>query len=300
MTSTLDLGPGGLLPIVAERSQHALETGALHPITTTEERIADDGVEFLLRIAEEPSRASNIDPGPNSPDTVFSTNSELYVTDLSDTHYCLLNKFNVLKHHLLIVTRHFEHQEELLKLRDFVALCTCLREFESLAFYNAGITAGASQSHKHLQLVPMRLTNSNIDVPMEALFKASNGHGARIRNLPDLPFDHAFSWISETIFDNPKRSGEITYDLYVDLLEVLGLRGNRVDGELRQPSPYNLIMTRRWMMLVPRTQEHFESVAINGLGFAGSLFVRDPANIAQIRKFGPMQVLSGVARPRIT
>jgi len=296
----LDLGPGSLLPKVTECSQRALEAGVLQPIATTEERIADEGVDFLIQVANAPARTNQSHAGSTSTDKVFSTNSELYVADISDTHYCLLNKFNVLKHHLLIVTRHFEHQEELLKLRDFVALCTCLREFESLAFYNAGITAGASQSHKHLQLVPMRLTNSNIDVPMEALFKASNGHGARIRNLPDLPFDHAFSWISETIFDNPKRSGEITYDLYVDLLEVLGLRGNRVDGELRQPSPYNLIMTRRWMMLVPRTQEHFESVAINGLGFAGSLFVRDPANIAQIRKFGPMQVLSGVARPRIT
>ena len=185
-------------------------------------------------------------------------------------------------------------------MRDFVALCTCMREYESLAFYNAGISAGASRPHKHLQLVPMVLTNNNIDVPIETLFKPSNDHGARIRNLPDLPFEHAFSWISETIFDDPKRSGEITYDLYVDLLEVLGLRGIRVNGELRQPSPYNLLMTRRWMMLVPRTQEHFESVAINGLGFAGSLFVHDPLSIERIRELGPMHFLSQVARPRIS
>jgi len=296
----IDLGPGSLLPKVAECSQRAIEAGVLQPISTTEERISDDGVDFSIQVANAPERTNQPHVGPYSPDKAFSANSELYVADISETHYCLLNKFNVLKHHLLIVTRHFEHQEELLKLRDFVALCTCMREFESLAFYNAGITAGASQMHKHLQLVPMRLTNSRIDVPMEALFKTSNGQGARIRNLPDLPFEHAFSWISETIFDDPKRSGEITYDLYVDLLEVLGLRGNRIDGELRQPSPYNLIMTRRWMMLVPRTQGHCESVAINGLGFAGSLFVRDPTAMARIRELGPMQILSRVARPRIT
>ena len=182
---------------------------------------------------------------PTNGSTFLTTDPELYVGDISDTHYCLLNKFNVLQHHLLIVTRHFEHQEELLKMRDFVALCSAMREFDGLAFYNAGGKAGASQPHKHLQIVPLPLGASGGEIPMASLFQAVNGHGARIRNIPGLAFDHAFARLSETSFDNPRRSGEITYDLYVDLLEALGLRGTRNDGELRQPEPYNLLMTRR-------------------------------------------------------
>ena len=300
MKSTRDLEPGRLLPVIAERSQSAIAAGVLQPIETTEEKIAEGGVDFLVRSVAGLATKDQISAGADKPNTFLSAEKELYVGDISDTHFCLLNKFNVLDHHLLIVTRHFEHQEELLKMRDFVALCTCMREFDGLAFYNAGVVAGASQPHKHLQMVPVPLSDHGSEIPMACLFKKMNGHGARIRNVPGLPFDHAFSWLSESIFDDPRRSGEITYDLYADLLEVLGLRGTRTDGELRQPAPYNLLMTRRWMMLVPRTRELYESVSINGLGFAGSLFVREQASVERIRELGPMSFLSGVTRTRKT
>lgn len=298
MNTTRDLEPGSLAPVIAERTKNAIASGALHPIDTTEVKISDDGVDFLVRCVTGLSAKDKARSKIASPSTFLSPEKELYVGDISDSHYCLLNKYNVLNHHLLIVTRHFEHQEELLKMRDFVALCTCMRELDGLGFYNAGVTAGASQPHKHLQLVPLPLSESASEVPMARLFEALNGHAARIRNIPGLPFDHAFSWIGESIFENPRRSGEITYDLYVDLLEALGLRGTRTDGEFRQPAPYNLLMTRRWMLLVPRREEFFESVSINGLSFAGSFFVRDQALVERVREHGPMSFLKGVARAR--
>ncbi len=298
MNNARDLEPGSLLPVILERTKNAIAAGVLQPIETTEDKISQGGVEFVVRSIAGLSAKDADSVGADKSSTFLSPEKELYVGDISDTHYCLLNKFNVIDHHLLIITRHFEHQEELLKMRDFVALCTCMREIDSLAFYNAGAVAGASQPHKHLQIVPLPLSDNGADIPMAPLFEALNGHGARIRNIPGLPFDHAFSWLGESIFDDPRRSGEITYDLYVDLLEALGLRGTRNDGELRQPAPYNLLMTRRWMLLVPRTEELYESVSINGLGFAGSLFVREPALVERVREHGPMSFLSGVTRAR--
>jgi len=38
-------------------------------------------------------------------------------------------------------------------------------------------------------------------------------------------------------------------------------------------APYNLLATRRWMLVVPRRQERYEKISVNALGFAGSLFV---------------------------
>lgn len=38
---------------------------------------------------------------------------------LSDTHTCLLNKFNVVAHHSLVVTREFERQTDPLDAADF-------------------------------------------------------------------------------------------------------------------------------------------------------------------------------------
>jgi ATP adenylyltransferase len=81
----------------------------------------------------------------------------LTVGDISDTHIAVLNKFNVVEHHLLIVTRAFEDQDMLLTFADFEALWTCMTEYECLAFYNGGREAGASQPHKHLQMAPLPL-----------------------------------------------------------------------------------------------------------------------------------------------
>jgi ATP adenylyltransferase/5',5'''-P-1,P-4-tetraphosphate phosphorylase II len=46
---------------------------------------------------------------------------ELWVEHLSDTHTLLLNKFNVVPHHVLVVTRQFESQQDPLNSRDLAA-----------------------------------------------------------------------------------------------------------------------------------------------------------------------------------
>jgi ATP adenylyltransferase len=51
------------------------------------------------------------------------------------------------------------------------------------------------------------------------------------------------------------------------------------------------------MLLVPRSVEHADGVSINGLGFAGSLFVRDAVQMETVRRHGPMRVLQRVAMP---
>jgi ATP adenylyltransferase len=60
-------------------------------------------------------------------------------------------------------------------------------------------------------------------------------------------------------------------------------------------APYNLLVTRRWMLAVPRSRERFDSISVNALGFAGSLFVRDAAEMQRLREARPMRVLKEVA-----
>jgi ATP adenylyltransferase len=60
---------------------------------------------------------------------------------------------------------------------------------------------------------------------------------------------------------------------------------------------YNLLVTRTWMMIVPRSQESFESISVNSLGFAGTLLVRNADQLEQIKAAGPLNVISAVARP---
>jgi ATP adenylyltransferase/5',5'''-P-1,P-4-tetraphosphate phosphorylase II len=59
-------------------------------------------------------------------------------------------------------------------------------------------------------------------------------------------------------------------------------------------APHDLLATRRWMMVVPRSRERFEGVSVNALGFAGSLLVRDREQLEVVRRHGPLAVLQGI------
>ena len=54
-------------------------------------------------------------------------NDQLWVAHLSSTHTLLLNKYNVVAHHLLVVTRSFESQLDSLQLADFGAVLLVLQ-----------------------------------------------------------------------------------------------------------------------------------------------------------------------------
>lgn len=48
------------------------------------------------------------------------------------------------------------------------------------------------------------------------------------------------------------------------------------------------------MLMVLRSQPSFEDIAINALGFAGSLLVRNPQELEHLKQVGPMTVLQNV------
>jgi ATP adenylyltransferase len=150
--------PGTLWHRLLATTTDALQSGALEPIETRGSQCEDRGIRFLIRMVV---NLRNKPQGDENRNPFLPYERGLYVADASDTHVCLLNKFNVVEHHLLIITRAFEHQEEMLTTADFQALWRCLLEYESLGFYNSGSGAGASQPHKHLQLVPLPLRPSH-------------------------------------------------------------------------------------------------------------------------------------------
>ena len=83
----------------------------------------------LARKAAERTRQDVLTVGRGEDENPFLPyDEELFVADLSDTHVALLNKYNVLDHHLLLVTRAFEEQESLLTRGDFEALAARLIE----------------------------------------------------------------------------------------------------------------------------------------------------------------------------
>lgn len=291
--------PGTLRERILEAHARGHACGALLPIPTTFVEVEDVGVPFVVRMVDNlrrkaAARRAQEALGAAPADPFLPCDPELYVADVSDTHVAVLNKFNVIDHHLLIVTRDFEHQEELLTVADFHALWRCLREVEGLAFYNGGVVAGASQEHKHLQIAPYPITEGREAVPVDAVVRASLRPG--ISRVEVFPFEHAIASCEAGWSGDPHVAACGCHARYVAMLAATGLLVR--PGRTRQPAPYNLLVTREWMMVVPRTKEFFEGMSINAIGYAGGLLVRSESELGLVREAGPMRVIASCAPPR--
>ncbi|MGF1600727.1 MAG: phosphorylase [Thermosynechococcaceae cyanobacterium] len=281
---------GSLWGCITQRTTEALACGALLSIPTIDEQLEQGGLTFVVRVSRNVVRKQTASKtSKQSPNPFLPYDTDLFVTDLSPSHVALLNKFNVVDHHLLIITRHFESQESWLTQHDFAALAQCMAEINGLAFYNGGQNAGASQRHKHLQLVPLPLSPAHRHaVPLEALFDDSMETG----KLARLSFAHAIVALDLDWSLAPDILAVNLDQHYRHLYESAGLP----TGE--QPQPYNLLLTRRWMFLVPRSQESHAGISVNALGFSGSLFVRNREQLEQLKAMGPMTILEQVAYPK--
>ncbi len=270
---------------VLTQTEHALATGALQPIETQSQRLTQAGIDFIVRISSSLRRKAQADSSPR-PNPFLPYEPDLFVADLSPTHLCLLNKFNVTPHHLLIITRDFQPQELLLETSDFEALWSCMatvqqQGIDSLGFYNSGKQAGASQPHRHLQLLPLAPDQPlPVQVPMQVPIQMALA--AATAQSPSLPFSHIIGRLSDGT------TAAAAHSLYLQLLDQLGL-------QVAEPPPYNLLITRQWMLIVPRRQEQFETIPVNSLGFAGSLFVHSPDQLEQLKQIGPLSLLAKVA-----
>ncbi len=287
--SQSQLKDGSLWQTVLDRTEHAIQCGALEKIPTRVEFIEEEGLRFQVHMVQqlERKRIANITQRNTGANPFLPYEEDLFVADVSDTHVCLLNKFNVMEHHLLIVTREFEHQETLLNANDFEAMWLCLREFDGLAFYNSGTISGASQPHKHLQQVPLPLGGCSERTPIDLLLMDAAFDGP-LGIVSAFPFRHLLATVTHLQSAPAQKAAQSTEDLYLEMLRQL--------DNTASPGPYNLLVTRKWMLLVPRSVEMYESISVNALGFAGSLLARDGRELGLIRERGPMRILREVGR----
>ena len=293
---------GTLWGRVKARTIYAIERGAILTIPTYSELVEQGGVNFLIRIVSSLARKAQAKVEQQRSAVAAQTNQnpflpydpDLFIADISSTHVCLLNKFNVLDHHILMVTRSFEEQESLLTLNDFEALLLCLKEYEGLAFYNAGEAAGASQPHKHLQMVPLPLTAEVPQVPIEPLLRTARFEGT-MGVFPSLPFLHVITWMNPQWIEPSGDGAQDMLQQYLDMLRSVGLLGPGTGGDMMKPCPYNLLVTREWMFLVPRSTECFRGISVNALGFVGGFLVKDGEQLNLLKKNGPMTALQHVA-----
>ncbi len=296
---------GMLWQKIMQTTERAVQSGALLPIPTEHAFIEDRGVRFFVRVLtalrrkdEERNERERAASGKKHINPFLPPEPDLLVGDVSDTHAAVLNKFNVVDHHLLIITKEFEQQYNLLTLKDFEALWACMAGFAGLGFYNGGAEAGASQPHKHLQMVPLPIAPQGPAVPMEPLFASARMGRDGLGTIPAFPFPHSFVRLDRSIEKAPLAAAQTTFQLYSSMLTSLGMQAPAADRAVKQSGPYCFLAAREWMLLVPRSREFFDGVSFNSLAYAGSLFVRDEQQLERIRSFGPLRALAKVALPQ--
>src|SRR6059058_2157552 len=107
MTSALHPPPAvGFWAEVVDRADAALASGAMHSFECALEFVQDAGVEFVMRVATKFPRGETAKGrgagAPKLPDDPFADPKRaLIVREINGTHRALLNKFSVLREHLL-------------------------------------------------------------------------------------------------------------------------------------------------------------------------------------------------------
>ena len=161
-----------------------------------------------------------------------------------------------------------------------------------LAFFNCGDASGHSQPHKHVQLVPLPLGPSATghSLPIQPLVEAARPATGSVFSVRELPFrNYCIAMERRGGVEAHPTPEELAR--YHDQLRTLAL----ADCPAEQPS-YNLLLTRTWMMALPRRQEAGMGLPLNALAFAGTLLVRSAADLDRARAH-PMAALAEAGFP---
>jgi ATP adenylyltransferase len=152
-----------------------------------------------------------------------------------------------------------------------------------LWFFNSGARSGASQPHRHLQLLPRH--TGELSCPLAPLL------------LAQLDGDQGpWNWAYRLSRRSDSSGGSDLEELYHDHALALGL--GEPGRDPRPLHPYNLLFDDQWFLTVRRVREHCAGFSVNALGFAGFLLSTSSSDHAWLERHGPWALLMEVAAPR--
>jgi len=269
-----------------ERSRTALESGALVPLSTEVLQISTvTQWPFELRqLCGLPPR--HLRPEGPKPNPFLPWDQRLEVGSIGDDHILILNKYPVQEGHMLLITRKWAAQDGWLELADWAALARVDRDTSGLWFYNSGPAAGASQPHRHMQLLP-RHPQATICPRMDWFKQRLDDSGTASRNLLERSCA-----VKARSASGERPDQQALLEDYLELADRLNL-----GDPLRDQRPldaYNMLLTRHWMALIRRRREGTLGFSINGLGFAGYLLSTRNSDLDWLTAHGPEALLEEV------
>lgn len=245
-------------------SRAAMHSGALCPLAS--QRVALPGAagaevrRLLERNPKDGASAEGTPCGPR-PNPFLPPDERLVLGPWPPCHTLLLNKFPIALGHLLLITRAYAPQDGWLTIDDWTAAAALLQHQDGLLFFNSSAAAGASQPHRHLQLLPAPA--SGVRFPWEPWLQQP---GVR------------FPWVlrQEPVCINHPEAGRHLLRIYRRHLEALGL--GSPERHRRPQGAYNILVTTERFVTIPRQREAHWGISVNALGFAGMVLLTPEAD----------------------
>lgn len=309
--------PEELWAMIQARYDSAQAGRAATMTETSLQLIEEFGFTFILKISANLAQKPKPKPAnrPSAGDLKIRNpflppEPELFVCHLSSTHSLVLNKYNIVPHHSLIITRAFEPQESSLTAADFESTMKVVNAMPlphgGLAFFNCGPQSGASQPHKHLQVIPLPLVSNSKGtdgIPFEHVIGETLAEqpALSVRSVPSLPFINFVTRINgqgtSLAIQLAETHAKMVHRAMKEVLggQFIACTGPAIDYQLS----FNTLFTKDFMMLIPRRLESYSAVSCNAMAFAGSFFVRNAEELNAIRGSGPLHILSEVGFPKM-
>eukprot|EP01121_Diplochlamys_sp_Union-15-3_P000845 TRINITY_DN10704_c0_g1_i1.p1 TRINITY_DN10704_c0_g1~~TRINITY_DN10704_c0_g1_i1.p1 ORF type:complete len:274 (-),score=31.15 TRINITY_DN10704_c0_g1_i1:41-862(-) len=268
--------------LISTATEKAKKAGYLFSLKTRPEKVSD-GLEFRIQVAFALSYKTHTKDQPFKDPFENPLTQPLFIKEISPTHSLMLNKYNLVEDHVLIVTTKYEAQTCDLNQNDFEALLTCYNEIDGVGFFNCGPKSGSSQPHKHLQFIPLHSDN----LPVCKLLTKEKCKAGEIFSISFFPFLQYCCKLEKPV------TAEALLSHYNTMLQKISV----LDPPLTN---YNFLLLSDWIMLVPRTVDEFEGISVNSLGFTGNIYIKDEELLNKLIQLGPMTLLQKVTFPKPT
>lgn len=289
--------PSNLSQLIGEKYSNALKDGHLHFTDTTTKKTKDakSGMPYVLSYApslmkkpergDQPERNPFEDPEPEL--TVLG--------DIADSNYRLvLNKFPIVAEHSLLVTKEFQDQKSPLSPEELYMSYQLLNTLDDedegkrhMVIYNSGPSSGSSQDHKHLQILPLPHNFNSLQD------KLCSGKEHFLPTFKTEPLQSDKVSFAHFVVPLPESPEAVDQDLlamvYISLLQrTLSFFQDWTNEQpdLQDRKGYNVLLTKQWMCLVPRSNAKAESLDIgfNSTGYAGLVLIKQEETFKKIQE----------------
>ncbi|KAL2418745.1 Peptidyl-prolyl cis-trans isomerase-like 2 [Exophiala dermatitidis] len=245
--------PSDLEALILSRFDQLVEKGELIWEPSTAEVVEDRGFKAEIRYVPHLRRKPIIPPDAPERKTGTGRNPFLnpdpsfVLSPVGPEHLLMLNKYCVYRPSLLLITKQFVPQSNGLDATDLAAAWAFLRHSSLsrpyMMIYNCGYDAGSSQGHKHMQLWEYP---GQQELGFELFPNKARSKVDITSDIENVPHQHFVLRLPE--------NADVAHlvNVYNRLLAEVHKAHHEAGSGNEGGAPYNVILVKEWMCLVPR------------------------------------------------